>query len=74
MDIHDRAQDLALAEIEQLQRTRLQHAMRHVEVPINPVQCITCDLIIDPRRVRAMPASQRCTSCAEIEEKRGRRS
>lgn len=72
MDIHDRAQDLVLAELEQLQRVRLQRAMRQVEVPINPVHCITCDLVIDPRRVRAMPAARHCTGCAEIEEKRGR--
>lgn len=72
MDIFDRAQDLQLTEIEQLQARRLERAMRHVEVPINPVHCLNCGGLVDPRRVRAMPATRHCVECADMLERRGR--
>lgn len=72
-DLFDRAQDLALAELEQLQARRLERATRVVEVPMTPVHCLRCSGLIDPRRIRAMPGTRHCVECAELEERRGRR-
>lgn len=73
-DPMDAAQDLQLLEIERLQARRL--AALNVPVPDvrrHAVCCADCGQPIDPRRVRALPACQRCTNCQAAAERRAAR-
>jgi RNA polymerase-binding transcription factor DksA len=65
----DQAQDLALAEIEQIQARRL----ASIPVPVKrgiAVYCTRCGELIDPRRVQAVAGCTRCVGCQEHSERR----